>query len=137
MKKELRKIVKVNGADVNVCADAEVVNQLFENWDSLMFPNENILVATVSGEYGIMTLRITGEVKIVDIKTDLRLSNEEIKELAESKGIYDETRYDIINNNWFEITSEDGNVEEVLEAEPTNMDELADELAEYYVSVFA
>jgi hypothetical protein len=138
MKKELVK--SIDGVDVFTSINTDVTNEIFSNWDSLLFPNENVLVALMESIKGTLRLEITGDVKVVDLDADKVLSNEVVVEIVKSKELYNNPQKYDMSNNWFSISWDDYNEVadgDVFETEPANIDELVDVLTETYLKIFA
>lgn len=149
----LRRNVEVNEKEVEVLI---VINkEAFEkavksNWDSFVFADNDTEIAYLKIGAYVYPLYVTGDILIKDLINNKEYTNKDSKlleKLALSKELYDESKFEIINNNWFNILisceakiQEDGAMlyhsyeDIVFEETPTTIEELAEILISKTVS---
>lgn len=105
-----RKTTKVNEEEVQllIIINREAFEEAVKsNWDSFVFADNNAEIAYLEiGQY-VFSLYVTGDIFVKDLIRGKEYTNKDkeiLKELAISKEIYDENKYEIIENNWFAIS---------------------------------
>lgn len=110
MEKILKEKLTLNGYETTIKIYNSVKECFKCNWESLYFPfnDEEFASVKIKRDEDILefSLITTGDINIIDKKTDETYTNndhEVIKKIIETKEIYNEELYEVVDNNWFEI----------------------------------
>lgn len=143
----VKYLYEIDDVEYSVVMYPKALDKMNWSWESLVFPDNDETFAYVEDKNNAnMTYLVTnGKVKVTDMATEEDLSNDEISRLAKESKIDDCYRYYIGNNNWFSIEycnrcgeplEEYVLEEDVFEATPKTLSELADILLDTHLYFF-
>lgn len=144
--------ILVKGNLLRVSLYSSVLDDIDWNWDSLLFPGNETIIAAINSLCGngnnALILTTSGETKIKDLQEDRYLEFNEIVNLASNGDLYNELidgggidiyRYEIEANNWFCMEFHEGDCivdDYTFDVTPQNPEELEDILIQAYLDYF-